>query len=327
MNRKVKKKGFTLVEMLIVIAIIAALVAVIMPIFGTSTIKSAAATNAANLRSIKGQLTTMRTLYPKDFKTLLDDVGPVGGAISNTFVGILDAIYGEGYGESVLAGAYRTFTANGEGVMTLYAPNIVIDNVPAAKKMSVKGSNKSNSVVIADGTPMSVLITESDIIPYYGEYTIEHFADVAEDGKLDNHTIQPSYTGDGGILCDYLGHKFDAEGKCTRCPYDSGYHDHASADGDPRCDVCGTCIGGHIDSITSIMDWTPDGKCDNCGTPVGGTSTSHTHTYGNDHKCTVAGCLAREACSHSAFKDGGKCKCGGIIEYSWTGSTNKCPNC
>ena len=45
------KKGFTLVEMLVVIAIIAVLVAIIIPTVSSATNKAAAAANAANLRS------------------------------------------------------------------------------------------------------------------------------------------------------------------------------------------------------------------------------------------------------------------------------------
>lgn len=45
------KKGFTLIEMLVVIAIIAVLVSIIVPVVSNSTRKAAAATNAANLRS------------------------------------------------------------------------------------------------------------------------------------------------------------------------------------------------------------------------------------------------------------------------------------
>ena len=51
-------KGFTLIEMLVVIAIIAILVAIIIPTVMHSTDKAAAATNAANLRSYKAELTT-----------------------------------------------------------------------------------------------------------------------------------------------------------------------------------------------------------------------------------------------------------------------------
>ena len=50
------KKGFTLIEMLVVIAIIAVLVAVIIPTVVSATTKAQAATDAANLRSTLGAL-------------------------------------------------------------------------------------------------------------------------------------------------------------------------------------------------------------------------------------------------------------------------------
>ena len=56
--KKLNKKGFTLVEMLVVIAIIAVLVAIIIPTTSSATSKAAAATNAANLRSILAEATT-----------------------------------------------------------------------------------------------------------------------------------------------------------------------------------------------------------------------------------------------------------------------------
>ena len=49
------KKGFTLIEMLVVIAIIAVLVAIVVPAVSNSTTKAQASTDAANLRSIKAE--------------------------------------------------------------------------------------------------------------------------------------------------------------------------------------------------------------------------------------------------------------------------------
>lgn len=48
---KMNKKGFTLIEMLVVIAIIAVLVAIIIPTVSNATTKAKAATDAANLRA------------------------------------------------------------------------------------------------------------------------------------------------------------------------------------------------------------------------------------------------------------------------------------
>ena len=52
---KQKQKGFTLIEMLVVIAIIAILVAIIVPTVASATAKAKAATDAANLRTILGE--------------------------------------------------------------------------------------------------------------------------------------------------------------------------------------------------------------------------------------------------------------------------------
>lgn len=49
-----RKKGFTLIEMLVVIAIIAILVAIVVPTVSKATNKASYATDAANLRSIMG---------------------------------------------------------------------------------------------------------------------------------------------------------------------------------------------------------------------------------------------------------------------------------
>lgn len=53
--KKMNKKGFTLIEMLVVIAIIAVLVAIIVPTVSNSTLKAKAATDAANLRSVQAE--------------------------------------------------------------------------------------------------------------------------------------------------------------------------------------------------------------------------------------------------------------------------------
>jgi len=51
MKKLTSKKGFTLIEMLVVISIIAILVAIIVPTVSTATAKAKFATDAANLRS------------------------------------------------------------------------------------------------------------------------------------------------------------------------------------------------------------------------------------------------------------------------------------
>lgn len=62
-----KSKGFSLIEMMIVIAIVAVLVGVIVPTVTGSTDKAAAATNAANLRGVEGEIVSMMLLEPDAF--------------------------------------------------------------------------------------------------------------------------------------------------------------------------------------------------------------------------------------------------------------------
>lgn len=52
------RKGFTLIEMLVVIAVIAVLVAIVVPTVTSATAKAKAATDAANLRMIQGTANT-----------------------------------------------------------------------------------------------------------------------------------------------------------------------------------------------------------------------------------------------------------------------------
>ena len=59
MKKRLNEKGFTLIEMLVVIAIIAVLVAIIIPTVTAATTKANAATDAANLRSVLGEANTL----------------------------------------------------------------------------------------------------------------------------------------------------------------------------------------------------------------------------------------------------------------------------
>jgi len=82
---KMNKKGFTLIEMLVVIAIIAVLVSIIIPVVGNSTAKAKAATDAANLRSAKATLTIAvlngtleKGVADGDKDSYADDIGQSG---------------------------------------------------------------------------------------------------------------------------------------------------------------------------------------------------------------------------------------------------------
>lgn len=51
LKKKLNKKGFTLAELLVVVAIIAVLVAIAIPVFGSAVGKAQHATNLANIRA------------------------------------------------------------------------------------------------------------------------------------------------------------------------------------------------------------------------------------------------------------------------------------
>ncbi|MBS6953276.1 MAG: prepilin-type N-terminal cleavage/methylation domain-containing protein [Enterocloster asparagiformis] len=59
MSKKLNKKGFTLAELLIVVAIIAVLVAVSVPIFSSKLEKAREATDVANMRAAKAAAAAM----------------------------------------------------------------------------------------------------------------------------------------------------------------------------------------------------------------------------------------------------------------------------
>ena len=94
--KKFNKKGFTLIEMLVVIAIIAVLVSIVIPVVGNSTTKAKAATDAANLRAVQAEVTTAiltgtgdsittahttiaidKTKTPVEYKVTVNDTTPV----------------------------------------------------------------------------------------------------------------------------------------------------------------------------------------------------------------------------------------------------------
>ena len=68
-----KKKGFTLIEMLVVIAIIAILVAVVVPAVSNGSKRAKAATDAANLRVVLGMLNVDAVGGQKTVQEILDD--------------------------------------------------------------------------------------------------------------------------------------------------------------------------------------------------------------------------------------------------------------
>ena len=87
---KYNRKGFTLIEMLVVIAIIAVLVAIIVPTVTAATTRARAATDAANLRSIMGVANTVLLDEPADKAAAIAAITPLD---CKTFPGAQAYIY------------------------------------------------------------------------------------------------------------------------------------------------------------------------------------------------------------------------------------------
>lgn len=125
------KKGFTLIEMLVVIAIIAILVAVVVPTVSDATTKAKAATDAANLRTVLGMLNVEVVNGEKTVQEIIDSslhptskVDP-DAALCAVFEtpGFIDVYYVNGstyYGLAYLSDV----AANGSSSISTAKPNI-----------------------------------------------------------------------------------------------------------------------------------------------------------------------------------------------------------
>lgn len=164
------RKGFTLIEMIIVIAIVALLASIIFPAVGNAVTRNAAATNAANLRAVEGQLRTLRLMQPQEFETWITELG---GYIGDDTVDLIQSIadlFTDGaatrYEKQI-----RSLKANA-GILTLLKGQTV--NTPTSVRMSYQGYS------VDQGTQMSVYIGENDLYCHYNGLTKEVFDAIAE---------------------------------------------------------------------------------------------------------------------------------------------------
>ena len=125
MNKKLNKKGFTLMEMLIVVAIIAILVAIAIPTFSNALNKAKVATDEANLRAYYAEQITDYLLSEDDTPSL-----PATNTTAQSSVTVDGNLY------NLQAGTY-TIKNNGENFQIIYS--------------ITKGSDKGSTVTIPGG--------------------------------------------------------------------------------------------------------------------------------------------------------------------------------
>lgn len=99
MKKMKKQGGFTLVEMLIVVAIIAILVAVSIPLVNSSLDKAQKATDDANIRAAKAAATIMYMNNKMDSSLTAPTVGMKYDNVKGTFVGSGETLTESNYGQ------------------------------------------------------------------------------------------------------------------------------------------------------------------------------------------------------------------------------------
>lgn len=315
---KMKKHlGFTLVEMLVVIAIIAILVSIITPIVTHSTTKANAAANAANLRSVMGQAASLKATGAVKF-----DQGETPARVAEAMQRMIDSTNNIAI-KSLLMFAKDLISAVYGTQSTYFAEDgkFVIEGVtilaPQAKKISFEG------LTLRAGTEMTLTVSDTEIIATYDGLTVGTFALIAAGG--DTTSIE-QYGHDfidsnGDWLCDICGKSIE-EHSYEDIVGGIGSNSHActSSDGDCVCDDpnCGQTM--------PCVDSDGNYNCDRCGKLL-----DHTHVDNNpvDSICDVENCDAAATHSHTDNTYPKDCVCDycGSSLHTYTTYTHKCDTC
>jgi len=288
MNKFKNKKGFSLIEMLIVIAIVAALVSIIVPTVQEATLKSRAATNAANLRSVEGLLTTMRVENYDAFFTASERIeANLTGGLTQVIKDRLDFWF-PGLSTEV-SNALRTIKAE-NGEFTLDFSN-GLQKVPAPASEEIHAPGGTYELNLDKDVQMEIFVTDNKVVCMYNGYTKEDFADVAEDGKYDGTggTSTGGGTGLGGFIGD-IAEGLDQYAKCNvpncnnyRVPLSYFCSDHR---GWTQCPIetCKTWYDGDLGVCPNAA--TKHAMCKFCNTAPATTADGYcaSHTLKNCQK-------------------------------------------
>lgn len=247
---KMNNKGFTLIDVLVVVAIVAVLATILIPKMGGSTTRAAAGTNAANLESVEA----MVSIHMLNDDELYEDLVAAGKTIDNPENWILDAFFGRGTSD-FLNKKLATVTAH-NGTITL-SDGTTFTGLPDATYMSIAG------YTVAEGTPVSLYFSEDEIVAFYGKLSIVSFVDIAEDGIFDGgaHVCIDLTGGSNGLsndgYCDICGSLMGTLGSNSSKP-------HTCRDNDYDESGYSGLIGWLLDMGLGIF-FTKDGVCDEEG--------------------------------------------------------------
>ena len=198
MKKQNKRKGFALLEMLGVIAVIAVLTAIAIPIIGDSTIRARAATNAANLRAIESKVAMHMLTNEGVYDEYLENKQTITAASSGTIISKIYNFFAGPNAAENFALRYERVYDGGDGVIPV-PPNESITGVPKAQDLEAPNRDGETAMTVSNQY-MSVYITYEGAIAFYGDWTKEDFADVAEDGIYDGTTTGNGGSGSGNFL-------------------------------------------------------------------------------------------------------------------------------
>lgn len=143
--KKTDQKGFTLAELLVVVAIIAVLVAVSIPIFSSQTDKAKAATDMANVRAAKAAAVTDYLSAGKSTAAVYYYDAQSGTVTTDATL----ASSIQGYGKSSKAVDNATGIPNENGTAHIVCITISSDGTPSASWTTGSGSSSASTTVLS----------------------------------------------------------------------------------------------------------------------------------------------------------------------------------
>jgi type IV pilus assembly protein PilA len=120
-REKLRTQGFSLVELLVVVAVILIIAAIAIPNFIQSKERANESSAAQNLRTITTAEVIYNTTYSVGF-TNLTNLGGTGTAVSSTNAELIDTVLSSGTKSGYIF-SYATLATDGSGNVTSYSIN------------------------------------------------------------------------------------------------------------------------------------------------------------------------------------------------------------